>query len=476
MGFFRTSFFCVCAALAIAQGQTEDSGSDFDLPELPPPAEVAPTYEEQTSQNSTELTAPPVENQAEQESIGEPVKMVPLSSLKPNQLDTSAFVPIEATTTQNTDNIISVQEQKIPDNLNRPVRVGVYIGEKELYLKVDGETIHATLSKGQIKLKGRSHVEVTDSKEIYNGDKCINIATSLNQLDNFCYPGYFILSIQKGLINAVNVVDVEEYLQGVVPYEIGKLDSSRFEALKAQAVAARTYVYKHFGSRESTGFDVYADVKDQVYNGLRSATPLTNAAIEATAGEVMMYDNQFITAYYHSTCGGHTEFLDTWKKPKLDYLQSKPDLRPNGEPWCSESKYSEWEFRFKTSELRSMFMHNAQKANAQVPKFKKVQDIAIRSKLPSGRVHTLQVLTDKGTFNVIGDKVRWLFKKNDVILPSSLFIVFREKNEWVVKGKGYGHGVGMCQMGARARAEAGQSYLEILSHYYPGITLERFER
>lgn len=476
MGFFRTSFFCMCALFAFAQGQV-DSESDFDLPDLPPPAEEAPpAFEETPSQDAQELTAPPAVSPSESTSGEEAVRMVPLSSLKPNQIDTSAFVPIEATTTQNTDNVISIQARAIPSSLNRPVRVGVHVGEKELYIKVDGETIHATLSNGQIKLKGKSHVEVTDSKEIYNGDKCINIATSLSQLDNFCYPGYFILSVQKNLINAINVVDVEEYLQGVVPYEIGKLDSSRFEALKAQAVAARTYVYKHFGSRESTGFDVYADVKDQVYNGLRSATPLTNAAIKATAGEVMMYDDQFITAYYHSTCGGHTESMETWRKPKLDYLQMKPDLRPNGEPWCSESKYTEWEFRFKASELRTLFMHNAQKANAQVPKFKKVLDIAIRSKLPSGRILTLQVLTDKGTFNVIGDKVRWLFKKDDVILPSSLFIVFREGSEWVVKGKGYGHGVGMCQMGARARAEAGQSYLEILSHYYPGITLERFER
>ncbi len=89
---------------------------------------------------------------------------------------------------------------------------------------------------------------------------------------------------------------------------------------------------------------------------------------------------------------------------------------------------------------------------------------------------TLRVETDKGYFDVLTDRTRWLFKKAGTILPSSFFTVKKEGKEWVVTGTGFGHGVGMCQMGVRARAQAGQSYQEILSHYYQGITLEKFDR
>ena len=96
--------------------------------------------------------------------------------------------------------------------------------------------------------------------------------------------------------------------------------------------------------------------------------------------------------------------------------------------------------------------------------------------LKSGRILTLEVTTDKGTYQVVGDKVRWLFKKNGSILPSSFFRIGHDEGGWIIRGKGFGHGVGLCQMGVRARAAAGQNFAEILTHYYPGITLERFEK
>ena len=154
-----------------------------------------------------------------------------------------------------------------------------------------------------VKFQGKENSVTLENKEIYGEGNCISIAPTAKELASACYPGHFYVSASKGLINAVNVVDVEEYLRGVVPYEIGKLDSSRFSALESQAIAARTYAYKHFGSRESLGFDVYADTKDQVYKGLASATPLTDSAVKATAGIVMTYDGQFIIAYYHSPAG-----------------------------------------------------------------------------------------------------------------------------------------------------------------------------
>jgi len=366
--------------------------------------------------------------------------------------------------------------RKIPDKLNRPLQVGVHIEVKELFWKKDGDIIRFFANGNKVEVSGTDRLPTESTYKISPDSACIAIAPTKKGLATSCYPGTFTITAKNGRLNAINEIDVEEYLRGVVPYEIGKLDSSRFSALESQAIAARTYAYKHFGSRESLGFDVYADTKDQVYKGLASATPLTDSAVKSTSGIVMTYGGEFIIAYYHSTCGGETETLATWGRPNLPYLKSSPDLKPDGTPWCSESSYSKWERSFSDKELVQLFQKNGREANAKVPAFKKVKKIAVKDTLASGRILTLEIVTDKGSFKVLGDKVRWLFKKNGSILPSSFFRLTHTKKEWTITGKGFGHGVGMCQMGVRARSAAGQDFKTILTHYYPGITLERFEK
>lgn len=380
------------------------------------------------------------------------------------------------------DKPATFKEHPIPEELNRPLRVGIFTGVKELYFKYQGETVHVTVSRNKVKFEAGGNSTEDISRE-FNSDEggCLAVAADTKTLGKACYPGSILFRNTNGKLDAINSVDVEDYLRGVVPYEIGKLDSSRIEALKAQAVAARTYAYKHFNSRESVGFDVYADTKDQVYKGLESATPLTDAAVKATAGVVMTYGGDFIIAYYHSTCGGITETLATWNRADLPYLKSVPDRRPNGKPWCDESSYTTWERRFADKKIVKLFKANASEAKATFSSangadFKKIKSIKIKDKLKSGRIMTLRVETDKGHFDVLTDRTRWLFKKAGTILPSSFFTVKKEGREWVLTGTGFGHGVGMCQMGVRARAQAGQSYQEILSHYYQGITLEKFDR
>ena len=413
------------------------------------------------------------------------------------------IVPIEATNTSDNahiqepvvtevqNEIVAPQTEKksdglkrrrIPENLDRPIRVGIFVGVKELYIKYRGEKIKVTASGQNIKLQsGFRSIEMESREFSANDGECIAVAPDTKHLEKSCFPGMVLFKAEKGKVTAINAVDVEDYLRGVVPYEIGKLDSSRIEALKAQAVAARTYAYKHFGSRESVGFDVYADTKDQVYKGLESATPLTDNAVKATRGIVMTYGGDFIIAYYHSTCGGKTETMATWGRGELPYLHVRPDIRSDGTPWCNESSYIKWERRFSDRGINNLLKKHALEAKAQFStangnQFKKIKSIQITNKLKSGRVLNLQVQTDKGHFDVVGDKTRWLFKENSNILPSSFFQINHQSNEWVIKGTGFGHGVGMCQMGVRERAKAGQSFIEILNHYYHGITLEQFTR
>ncbi|SOD13738.1 stage II sporulation protein D [Fibrobacter sp. UWB16] len=389
----------------------------------------------------------------------------------------SEYSPIEA----NSVSEQTIVPQKIAKELNRPIQVGVFVGVPNIFVRQKNEELHITASKGKLKIKTKSKRQQTADRRVFkatgsSASDCIAIATDKAGLNKACYNGEFIVTANGNKLNAINVIDIEDYLRGVVPYEIGKLDESKFEALKAQAVAARTYAYKHFGSRVAQGFDVYADTRDQVYKGLHSATALTDKAIRETEGVVMTYNGEFITAYYHSTCGGETEGVVTWGRPDHPYLKNKPDLRPDGTPWCRESSYSEWTREFTEDELRDLFQINAKEAKANVPSFSSIKSMHIQDTLKSGRIHTLVIETNNGSFTAKADKIRWLFKRGGTILPSSFFRIHKNGNEWILKGKGFGHGVGLCQMGARARAQAGQSYIQILTHYYPGITLEKFKR
>ena len=389
----------------------------------------------------------------------------------------SEYSPIEA----NSVSEQTIVPQKIKKELNRPIQVGVFVGVPNIFVRQKNEEQHITASKGKLKIKTKSKRQQTADRRVFkatgtSASDCIAIATDKAGLNKACYNGEFIVTANGNKLNAINVIDIEDYLRGVVPYEIGKLDESKFEALKAQAVAARTYAYKHFGSRVAQGFDVYADTRDQVYKGLHSATALTDKAVRETEGVVMTYNGEFITAYYHSTCGGETEGVVTWGRPDHPYLKNKPDLRPDGTPWCRESNYTEWTREFTEDELRDLFQINAKEAKANVPSFSSIKSMHIQDTLKSGRIHTLVIETNNGSFTAKADKIRWLFKRGGTILPSSFFRIHKNGNEWILKGKGFGHGVGLCQMGARARAQAGQSYIQILTHYYPGITLEKFKR
>lgn len=482
----RKLIFLSLLSSAFAEPQAVSVSDDFDLPEDVQKTEVirfvpieATTTTEIKSSSSIKATSSAAV--VSSDSIA--------SSTISNSAASNPTASISVTTSSSftaaqPDDSVKYEERTVPQDLDRPIRVGVLIGVKEAYLKYAGDIIKVSANGKNIKLTsngGKGQSFEMDSREFSNEDaSCIAFAADTKSLQRACYPGSVLFRAANGKLDAINSVDVEDYLRGVIPYEIGKLDSSRIEALKAQAVAARTYAYKHYNSREAQGFDVYADTKDQVYKGLEGSTTLTDAAVKATAGVTMMYKGEFIIAYYHSTCGGVTETLATWNRPNLPYLQSKPDLRKDGSAFCNESSYMKWERRFTDKEIADLFKKNLTeskaKFSASVKDFKKVKDIVIKDKLKSGRIQTLLVKTDKGNFEVLTDRTRWLFKKGGSILPSSFFNVKHEGKEWIVTGTGFGHGVGMCQMGVRARAKEGQSYQEILTHYYPGITLEKFER
>ena len=471
--FLCTLFLSLWPALTGAQAFSA-LDDDFELPEFEPNPKNFKPIEATSTTEPAEVSKPVSKEEASQPFRPVATPITPQGAPEPKPaVKTEPVIETGA---------INVQAEAIPEHLDRPLRVGIFVSVKELYLKYAGEEIKITPAGSNIKLTSGSHSMEMETREFSNDDgTCLAVAPDTKSLKQACYPGVIAFRANNGKLDAINIVDVEDYLRGVVPYEIGRLDTSRIEALKAQAVAARTYAYKHFNSRESMGFDVFADTRDQVYKGLESATLLTDAAVKATAGVVMTYNGDFIIAYYHSTCGGVTETLATWNRPDLPYLKSTPDHMKDGTPYCKESSYIKWKRTFSDKEVLEMVKANANEAKAKFSGFKpgdikKIKNISIKDKLASGRILTLLVKTDKGEMEVYTDRTRWLFKKSGAILPSSFFTIKHEGSSWILTGTGFGHGVGMCQMGVRARAKDGQSYEEILTHYYPGITLERYQR
>jgi stage II sporulation protein D len=286
-----------------------------------------------------------------------------------------------------------------------------------------------------------------------------------------------------GTLTGVNVVPIERYLEGVVAKELGQPGSGAFEALRAQAVAARTYALKRKGSRADLGFDVYGTVLDQAYKGLvDAADSLAVRAVETTRGEALLYNGALIDAYYHSTCGGHTARVElVFDDPPAPYLVSVSDRRPDGNRfWCQESKYFRWTATFDGDQLDATVARNLQQLLPLPPAGAgTVRDIEILNTTPEGRVVTVAVTTTTGRYLVSENDIRMLFADAEGRwLRSTMFLARPTYSggrvaELSLVGGGWGHGVGMCQVGAMARARAGQGYGEVLGWYYPGTTITR---
>ena len=288
------------------------------------------------------------------------------------------------------------------------------------------------------------------------------------------YRGSLIFSVDGGRLQCVNVLPLEDYLRGVVPLEMGRTGDQGLEALKAQAVVARTYALKYMLGPGNGIFDVRASVQDQVYGGIQAEYPLTDHAIHETMGRVVLSADTLAICYYHSTCGGTTASRnEVWGGPVIPYLITQPDRDTADKPWCSASRYMRWSESWDAADLAAILRKNLSVAGVRnAPAFHRLKDLDVRSRFSDGRINVLEVVTDKGSFELHGDKIRFALKTSKGrMLESSRFDIEMEGNRITARGSGYGHGVGLCQMGALGRSAAGQSYQEILEAYYPGTAV-----
>ncbi len=326
------------------------------------------------------------------------------------------------------------------------------------------------------------------------------------------YHGAFeiVRSATTGFFNLVNMVEVEEYLKGVVPNEM----PVRFglEALKAQSVTARNYVLTP-RVKASPNYDVVDSVASQVYYGANTEKDIATQAVKETEGIVALYGWDMILAQYSSTAGGYTEdFAYVFSDPKTKefpsvvkpYLVAKPDIPEQisleneddalkfystvPDSFDLKSPYYRWTREWTAEELRANLESTlpAQSLTGFVtPEFKKgeklgkIENIVVKQRGKSGKIIELVVFTPNTHYHVYKELViRRAFIKDGKALPSAnvVFVpTFDEDGKLLsVKafGGGYGHGVGMSQFGAGFMAqELGKSYKDILFHYYTDIVL-----
>lgn len=263
---------------------------------------------------------------------------------------------------------------------------------------------------------------------------------------------------KKGKPVFVNAIGIEDYLKGVLPEEMPFWWP--LESLKAQAIAARTYTLYHIGENKDRNYDVLDTALSQVYGGKSSQRFKTDMAVWITRGLILNFRGNLFSTYYHSCCGGRTESGEYFDKDE-ECLSSKPC------PFCKGTKFYRWSKKVK----KSTFIANLNKKGYCLSDIK---SIAIKDRTVSGRAKSLAITKETGSvFNILSKDLRFFLGGNNLL---SNFYEVSVKGEYIYfSGKGWGHGVGMCQWGAYNMARKGYNYKEILDFYYPGAELVRID-
>ncbi len=252
-------------------------------------------------------------------------------------------------------------------------------------------------------------------------------------------------------IYIINELPIEDYVKDVVAAEVRP--DWEMEALKAQAVISRTYALYQKSMNGSSIYHIASSVIDQVYKG-NNRDARVEYAVEETKGEILTFDNRPIEAFFHSTCGGKTE------NPEEVFGKSYPYLKSVESP-CDLSPYSEWERNIQLTEIEKAL---------NLPG---INELSTKSYTSTGRVKEIEIITDSGHTTINSTDLRKLLGWKN--LPSTNFRISRVGDSLIFKGKGYGHGVGLCQWGALQMARDGKNYKEILSFYYPGTVIQLYE-
>ncbi len=299
------------------------------------------------------------------------------------------------------------------------------------------------------------------------------------RIDGRAYRGTLELRRGDSGVSVINRVALEEYLVGVVGAEMGQRAPGEAAALQAQAVASRTYAIRNIGRNAASGYDLAANVSDQVYAGAINDNALAAAAVAATRGEILTWNGQPIDAFFFSSCGGRTEDgTAAFAGADRPYLRSVDDHDGSGIPWCIDAPRFRWATTWNGDALAATLRRTLAAEHLPVGQGE-LRDIEVLHHTATDRVASLAVTWQSGRTVVSGQGIRRVLSPPEGgWLRSTNFTLRIDQDGGRIErveadGVGNGHGVGMCQWGAIGRARAGQDYRTILSSYFPGTEIQQ---
>lgn len=337
------------------------------------------------------------------------------------------------------------------------------LGGERKALAVGGESIRAWNTAGAPVAERGEAVELSaiGDKIRWGREKIlsspIDVASPSGlRVDGKQLVGRIRVSARRGKLQAVAVLPLEEYVAAVVSREAP--GSFHIEAVSALAVAVRTYVLLSMEKPREPTHDVVAGVEDQVFDGMDGIAEVFRRATESTRGQVLAYRETLARTVYHSTCGGSTE------SAKNAWGTDVPYLRPIACDDCRDSPAYRWEYRMDAREGRRVALTLGVRADGAL-RFEST------GRSSTGRASRIRISSGGVSREISAAAFRR--EAGYSRIKSLRMEIAPVGNGWVFTGRGYGHGVGMCQWGADGMAKRGKTFREILARYYPGTVLSR---
>lgn len=323
-----------------------------------------------------------------------------------------------------------------------------------------GAALTIALNAGHLSANGRE-VRLTAGQELeLVVPDARNLASQITTVNGRSYRGAIRLQLRNGGLTIVNRVPVEEYLRGVVPEEMPS-DWNK-EALKAQAVAARTFALRHRQRHSKDGYDLCATTHCQQYSGIGAERTADSQAVDVTRGETLLYNGQPIEALFHTDSGGMTENSEDVWGSRIPFLRAAREVYANTQPWDKNITAADF--------CTLLAKHGKSLGTLKTITLSPLTDERnAPDRTVSGRVRMVRLEGTNGTLQVSGNDLRsWLG------LRSTMFQMTMRNDVVFITGYGWGHGLGLSQWGAKAFADARHmSYPDILAHYYAGTVLKK---
>ena len=264
------------------------------------------------------------------------------------------------------------------------------------------------------------------------------------------YTGSFYLYREENMVHYVNHIPLDQYIASVLSYEMNP--AWPLEALKAQAVAARTYLYNKLSQKKTVQYDISNTTNHQVYGGLAEKMEPALRASRETGSEVLLYQGKLAQVFFHSSCGGISAASEEVWSNQIPYLSSKK------QSFCNRSPAYTWKTTMSAAQLQRKLGIDG------------IQGISVIERTRSQRVKSIEITHSKGVTRMNSSEFRR--KLGNSSFKSTLFTISGNRKNITFKGRGYGHGVGLCQWGAKYMAGAyNRNYTDILSQYFPGTNL-----